>query len=109
MLHNPGSLQSGSTPVILLVAQKSIDRCHVTLPDTTTPTSAILHNGDFYIYVKFFSTLESAHRAANRLIERGNAVMLTRIPKGLVLWVLEPEAQLAKKSPTRSTQTEKFI
>jgi len=109
MLSNSSSLQPDSTLAIPILAQKSADRCHVLLPDSATPTSAILCNGDFYVYVKFFPTLESAHRGANRLIDRGNAVMLTRIPKGLVLWVLEREAQLIQKSPTWPAKTEKYI
>ncbi|MBD2462643.1 hypothetical protein H6G89_16505 [Oscillatoria sp. FACHB-1407] len=61
------------------------------------PVGAIAYEGQYYAYVKFFPTVEAAQRGADRLIEKGNAVILTRIPKGLVLWVHEPEAKLARK------------
>ena len=75
--------------------QKEVKRCHVLLPDMPHPSGAIAIQGRFYIYVKFFSTEEAAQRAAQRLSEKGNPVILTQVPKGLVLWVYEPEAKLA--------------
>jgi hypothetical protein len=30
-------------------------------------------------------------------MEKGEAVVLTQIPKGLILWVFEPDAQLASR------------
>ncbi|GAB4379370.1 MAG: hypothetical protein Kow00121_33410 [Elainellaceae cyanobacterium] len=89
--HNQGSIE----PAPIFV-QKLVDCCHVTLPDTTKPTSAICYEGQFYTYVKFFPTVEAARSKAELLIHRGNAVILTRVPKGLVLWVLEPDARPVK-------------
>jgi hypothetical protein len=53
----------------------------------------VCFEGQFYAYVKFFPTVEAARQKANLMIQRGNTVLLTRVPKGLVLWVLEPDAQ----------------
>jgi hypothetical protein len=86
------------TPIF---SQKVIDRCHVVLPDTPKPTSAVCYDGQFYAYVKFFTDVEAARRKAQLLAQRGNAVILTRVPKGLVLWVHEPEAQLVHKPLTQ--------
>jgi hypothetical protein len=83
------------TPIFV---QKAVERCHIILPDTPKPTSAICFEGQFYAYVRFFPSVEAARRKASLMAERGNAVILTRVPKGLVLWVHEPEAQLAAKS-----------
>lgn len=82
-----------SAPVF---AQKLVDRCHVLLPDESKPTSAICYEGQFYAYVRFFPTLEAARQKAELVMKRGNAAILTRVPKGVVLWVLEPDAQLIK-------------
>jgi hypothetical protein len=82
------------TPIF---SQKLVDRCHITLPDTPEPTSAIYYEGKYYAYVKFFPTVEIARQKAALLAQRGNQVLLTRIPKGLVLWVHEADAQLAVK------------
>jgi hypothetical protein len=59
--------------------------------------SAIQYQDRFYSYLKFYPTVEPAQRAAKRLIVKGEAVILTQIPKGLILWVFEPDAQLAKR------------
>lgn len=82
-----------STPIFV---QKLVDRCHILLPDESKPTSAIYYDGQFYAYVKFFSTMEAAHQKAELMTKRGNSVILTRVSKGLVLWVLEPDARPVK-------------
>lgn len=81
-----------SSPVVL--NQKEMQCCHVIVPDTAKPVSAILFQGQFYSYVKFYAALEAAQRGAERLLGRGDAVVLTHVPKGFVLWALEPDAQL---------------
>lgn len=83
---------------ILILEDKSLKKCHVSFPDTAKPMSAVVYNNQFYCYVRFFPTLEAAQRAARRSMSHGNQVLLTRIPKGLVLWVLEPEAYLIDRS-----------
>jgi hypothetical protein len=86
----PQSPAMEPTPIF---SQKLVDRCHILLPDTSKPTSAIYYEGQYYAYVKFFPTVEIARQKAALLAQRGNLVLLTRVPKGLVLWVHEPEAQ----------------
>lgn len=79
----------------LILDHKQVRTCHVVLPDVSKPVGAIAFNNQFYSYVKFYPTLESAQRASERMAKLGNRVVLTTIPKGLVLWVFEPDAQLA--------------
>lgn len=86
----PNQNSSESVPIFV---QKLVDRCHILLPDESKPTSAICYEGQFYAYVKFFSTIEAARQKAELLNSRGNTAILTRVPKGLVLWVLELDAQ----------------
>lgn len=78
------------TPIF---SQKLVDRCHISLPDTPRPTSAIHYEGQYYAYVKFFQTVEVARQKAELLKQRGNQVLLTRVSKGVVLWVHEVDAQ----------------
>lgn len=82
---------------IPIFAQKAVDRCHVNLPDTPKPTSAVCYEGQYYAFVKFFSNLDTARQKAELMAKRGNTVILTRVPKGLVLWVHEPDAQVVQK------------
>jgi len=93
---NYSSLNRNKTESAPIFAQKLVDRCHVFLPGESKPTSAIHYDGQFYVYVKFFPAMEAARQKAELMVERGNAVILTRVPKGLVLWVLEPDAQPIK-------------
>lgn len=98
MLSRPVPQSSGNpiepTPIF---SQKLVDRCHILLPDTPKPTSAIHYDGHYYAYVKFFPTVEVARQKAELMTQRGYTVLLTRVPKGLVLWVCEPDAQPATK------------
>jgi hypothetical protein len=82
---------------IPIFAQRAVERCHVTLPDSPEPTGAIHYEGQYYVYVKFFPTLEVANQKAALLVQRGNTVLMTRVPKGLVLWALELGASPAQK------------
>jgi hypothetical protein len=91
MLSNSGSQNSNlHTPIF---AQKAVERCHIALPDVPEPTGAIHYGGQYYAYVKFFPTVEIARQKAALMTQRGSTVLLTRVPKGLVLWVLEIDAQ----------------
>ncbi|MBW4659275.1 MAG: hypothetical protein KME15_11415 [Drouetiella hepatica Uher 2000/2452] len=92
------SSQNSALPIPIFT-QKAVKRCHIMLPDTPEPTSAICYNGQYYAYVKFFSTVEVARHKATLMAQRGSTVLLTRIPKGLVLWVLETDAQSVTKLP----------
>lgn len=92
MPQNPATAME-PTPIF---SQKLVDRCHIVLPDTPKPTSAICYEGQYYAYVKFFPNVETARQKADLMTQRGNAVLLTRVPKGLVLWVHEPDATLAQ-------------
>ncbi|MEB3356104.1 MAG: hypothetical protein VKK04_05210 [Synechococcales bacterium] len=83
------------TPIF---AQKALDRCHVIIPDMPKPISAVVYEGQFYSYVKLFKDLESAQRGAKRLTEKGNKVILTRVRKGLVLWILELDARQTERA-----------
>ncbi|HEY9626172.1 MAG TPA: hypothetical protein V6C84_02635 [Coleofasciculaceae cyanobacterium] len=82
------------TPIF---SQKAVERCHVILPDTPQPTGAIRYEGQYYAFVKFFPTVEVARQKAALMTQRGNRVLLTRVPKGLVLWVLEADARRVEK------------
>lgn len=96
MVNNPNPVPS-STNSVPLLSGKSVKNCHIVLPDLAKPTSAILYGGNLYSYVRFYAEVDAAQRAAARLIIRGNAVVLTQVRKGLILWVLEPDAQLATR------------
>jgi len=81
---------SEPTPIF---SQKLVDCCHIRLPDTPRPLSAIHYDGQYYAFVKFFPAADIAQQKAALMTQRGNQVLLTRVPRGLVLWVHEADAQ----------------
>ncbi|MCL6435972.1 MAG: hypothetical protein K6T90_17525 [Leptolyngbyaceae cyanobacterium HOT.MB2.61] len=82
--------------IVPILDRKLVKTCHIALPDMPKPVGAIAYSEKLFSYVKFYPTLEAAQRASERMIKHGNTVVLTRVPKGLVLWVLEPDAQLVQ-------------
>jgi hypothetical protein len=74
--------------------------CHITVPDMDGKLPAIALNDQYYY---FFRTAPDQHRGtglAAKLIAKGDAVVITPIPKGVALWVLEPNAQLVPRLST---------
>jgi uncharacterized protein (DUF1778 family) len=98
---NPFFLAESTATSPAILDQRLVKRCHIQLPDTSKPMSAICYQECFYSYVRLFTSLEAAQRAAARLVARGNTVVFTQVAKGLVLWVLETEAQVASKPVVR--------
>ena len=90
-------LRTNSQGLIPIIMQKVTDRCHVVLPGTAKPMSAITFDDKFYIFVKFFPSDAVARQKADLMVSRGNQVVLTRVPKGLVLWTLEADAELVNR------------
>ncbi len=70
------------------------NKCHIQVPDFVRPISAIYHQGKFYGYARVFPSVDSAERVAERLTQQGTEFIFTKVKKGLVLWVLEPDARL---------------
>jgi hypothetical protein len=79
-----------------IIPYNAVDRCHVRLPDMERPTIAILYNGAFYIYVMVCPDLRVSRRKVELLLKRGRTVVLTSVPKGFALWVLDKEAKPVK-------------
>jgi len=85
--------EAEAKPDLPILDSQALSRCHVCLPDVRRPVGAVLYQNQFYCYVKVFSDYQAAIRAAQRLQMRDNPVILTRVPRGFVLWVMEPDAQ----------------
>lgn len=85
-----------ATPTPPILNRSAFRTCHIRVPDMERPMGAIAYSNHFYSYVRFYPTLEAARRGASRLLQRGNRVVLTQVPKGFVLWVLELDAELSR-------------
>ena len=72
---------------------KDLRRCHIVVPEIEKPVGAVFYNNSYYSYIMAYTDDAAAHRGAHRLNKKGNRVLLTRTPRGLILWVAEPDAQ----------------
>jgi hypothetical protein len=79
----------------LILDRRSVKTCHILLPDEPKAIGGIIHEQKLFGFVRAYADWESAKRGIDRLEKLGNTVVLTRTPRGLVLWVLEPDARLA--------------
>ncbi len=91
------STQEAEAPVTLaplvILSPKSVSFCHVSIPDHSRPCSALRYQDHYYLFVRVFADRAKAQEVAKRLTTKGDAVVLTELPKGYGLWVLEPTAQ----------------
>ncbi|NET09547.1 MAG: hypothetical protein F6K09_19905 [Merismopedia sp. SIO2A8] len=78
---------------IPVLEMRDVKRCHILVPDVAKPIGAVFHHNRYYSYVMAYADESAAHRGAQRLMKKGNQVLLTKAPRRLVLWVLEPDAK----------------
>ena len=93
MLGNLDILPNSYPGASKILHRNSVKTCHIVLPDTPKPIGAIAYDNKLYSFVKAYPIQAVAERAVDRLIQHGNQVVLTETPKGLVLWVFEPDAK----------------
>lgn len=89
---------AASSSKIPVLSGKTVKSCHVIVPDLPKPVAAIAYAGEFYSYFRCYQDVTAVQRAAVRLISRGDRILLTQVRRGLILWVLEPDAQIASSS-----------
>jgi hypothetical protein len=69
--------------------------CFVEVPGEPKPVAAIEVIGKYYSYARFCPTEEKAFETTSRLLDKDRYSIITKIPKGYVVWMLEPEAKLS--------------
>jgi hypothetical protein len=66
--------------------------CHVVLSDTGERLPAIQFDGNYYSLFRSVTEKQRALELSRKLQNRGDSVVITKTPKGFVIWVLEPTA-----------------
>lgn len=69
-------------------------RCQIWVPDLTDPLAAINVGDKYYSLLKVVPSQQKALEIAERLVKRGDNVLLTATPKGYAIWVWEAQAYL---------------
>ncbi|NEQ96555.1 MAG: hypothetical protein F6K30_07505 [Cyanothece sp. SIO2G6] len=88
----PNAQKADALPILPM---REVKRCHVSVPDLPKPIAAVVHNDKYYSYLMAYADKAAAQRGAQRLLKKGDQVLLTTTPRRLILWVHEPEAQKA--------------
>lgn len=65
--------------------------CHIAVPDLEQPVAAILVDSEFYSFFKAVKDAEKVLAIAAKLGDSGDMTVITKTPKGYVIWVREPE------------------
>lgn len=96
--------QVASDPLIPLPAVRVIEfrhqyqPCHIQTPDVEARVAAIELDGEYYSFFRVEANQFAALKLASRLQQRKDVPIVTQIPKGYAIWVLEPDARRVSAS-----------
>lgn len=76
--------------------------CHIRVPHSEQRLPAISLNTTYYSFFKIEKDKSRAIELSNRLHQRGELTVITKTPKGYVIWVREAEAQLSQPTVAAS-------
>lgn len=82
-------------PYRLLTSPEQYQTCYIRIPDIGDRLEAIYVGGKYYSLFKAGQTAEQTVELAVKLCHRGDDVIVTKMPQGYALWVLEADAVLA--------------
>ncbi|HIK40720.1 hypothetical protein [Thermoleptolyngbya sp. M55_K2018_002] len=93
------NLPSSALPTVEILELRTDYRsCHIVLPDSNERTAAIALAGEYYSFFRVEKSEARAQSICAKLMQRGHRPVITRVPKGFVVWTLEPNAQLATQT-----------
>ncbi|MBO1348039.1 MAG: hypothetical protein EBE86_011870 [Hormoscilla sp. GUM202] len=78
----------------ILKSPSEYRRCQIWVPDLTDPLAAINVGDKYYSLLKVVPDEQKALELAEKLVKRGDNVVLTATPKGSAIWVWEAQAYL---------------
>ena len=88
---------------VILQSRDQYRLCHIYLPDSGDRMAAITINNLYYSFFRVEKTEKRAREVCTKLSQRGYSPVLTKIPKGLAIWTLEPNAQLVSADSITSS------
>lgn len=71
------------------------ETCRIQVANIDRRFFAILVNGEYYRLFRSRKTADKAIEMADRLRERGDRVVITKLPQGHALWIWEPQAYIS--------------
>jgi hypothetical protein len=92
------------TPFLVLISRQQYLTCHIKVNDVDLPIAAIAIGKDFYSYFRIIPKSHEVFKFILRLSYRGDRFVVTLAPKGYVLWLYEPQAQMVHHRPQQLTK-----
>ncbi len=89
----PAFSQATNQPRFKILESRSQYRsCRIRVPDESNRLAAIQVDDQYYSFFKVVKEQQKTLQVAARLVSKGDEVVITRVSKGDVIWILEPDA-----------------
>jgi len=88
------TLSHNSDRVPILTSRNLYQPCHIRVPDLKQRLAAIQFEDAYYSLFRIETDLNRAIERIQQLSQRSDKAVITPSPRGYIIWVLEPEAQL---------------
>jgi hypothetical protein len=75
----------------ILTSRTQYRSCHIRVPDDTQRLAAVLVGTKYYSFFRLIKEHQKTLQVAARLVYRGGEVVITKVAKGEVIWVYEPD------------------
>lgn len=79
-------------PTKIIDSRELYRSCHVWLPNWGERVSAIFVDRAYYSFFRAVRDAEEALVLTAKFGRKGNPTVITKIPKGYAIWVIEPDA-----------------
>lgn len=79
----------------VLTSQSQYSKHYVRLPGLDRAVLAVLFEGCFYSLFKTSQDIKQLAQIVKKISQRGDKTVVTRMPQGYGVWILEPDARLA--------------
>jgi len=93
----PNDRLLNSIGYLILETRGQYRTCHISVPDLDDQIAAVALNEQFYGLFKVLNSRAEAITVADRLAQKSEPLVVTRLGKGYGIWVWEPDAQPRRK------------
>lgn len=93
-INSPPTPSRNFDQVPILTSRNLYQPCHIRVPDLKQRLAAIKFEGAYYSLFRIETDLERAIERIQQLNQRSDKAVITPSPRGYIIWVLEPEAQV---------------
>ncbi|OUC15095.1 MAG: hypothetical protein B0A82_08765 [Alkalinema sp. CACIAM 70d] len=97
-------ISSSQPKCYLLTNRQQYRNCYITLVDEAKPIAAIEYQDAYFSFFKTVADRARADQLVAKLLTKGNSLVMVEIPRGVSLWIYEPEAQPLLRQPKRGRQ-----